>query len=188
MIQKSALSLITLAVLATTAQAKKCFNAQDIDVTWKAYKTLAKIGVGGNFSQTKLEIKNTNTSTLKELLLDAEVKTNLSFLDAHLALKNNNIATFFTALLSAKNVQAKVIAVHKTSIDVSITLNNQTRTIPMAYSTEDGVIKATGVIDAIDYALVPALGILNSKVAGHLNKGWNDISIGFTLPYTKKCQ
>jgi len=186
-IGKSALSLMVLAVLGTAVEAKECFNTNKIDVTWTSYKTLAKIGVGGNFSKVDLKIVNKDASDVKKMLLNAEIRTSLEALDAKMDLKNSNIAKFFTANLADKVVIAKVILVTNKKLDVSITLNKVTKTIPMSYTVEKGIVKATGVIDGLDYKLVPALGILNMNVAGHKKKGWNDIAIGFELPYDTSC-
>lgn len=186
-IKNSALSLMTLAVLSSVVEAKECFNTDKINITWTSYKTLAKIGVGGDFSKVDLKVSNTDSLSVKKMLMDAKITTSLENLDAKLDLKNSNIAKFFTAHLDDKAVRAKIVAVHDKKMDVSIELNKVTLVIPMSYTVEDNKVKAKGVIDALDYKLVPALGILNSNVAGHLNKGWNDISIGFELPFSRAC-
>lgn len=169
-------------------QAKECYNANTIDVKWVSYKTMAKIGVGGNFSQINLHIQNTNTSTLKAMLEGATVDLNLKHLDAHMTLKNSNIVKFFTSGLGDKKISTKIISVDEKSLSIEITLNKITQTIPMKYSLKDSHILATGVIDALDFNLVPALRVLNKNVSGHKNKGWNDISISFNMPYNTKCQ
>lgn len=186
--KKSALSLITLAVLGSTAYAKGCYNAQNIDVTWTSYKTLSKIGVGGNFSKVDFSTKHKEAKTINDMLVGAKIETGLADIDAHMDLKNNNIAEFFTAHVKNKAIQAEIISVSTKSIEVDITLNDTTIRIPMKYTIEDAKVKATGVIDGFDYGLLPALNSLNTNVSGHLNKGWTDIDIGFELPYTNTCK
>ena len=179
-------SLVALSF--TTLNAKECFNSDSIDVKWVSYKTLAKIGVGGNFSKTDLSVAHANAATVAKMLEGSSVSLSLGDIDAHMALKNQNIAEFFTANLSTKNIIAKIISADAKKLLVSITLNGKTQKIPMSYTTKDGHIQANGVIDALDFDLVPALRTLNKNVAGHKNKGWNDISIAFDMPYTTTCK
>ena len=179
-------SLVALSF--TSLQAKECFNSNSIDVTWVSYKTMAKIGVGGNFSKTDFSVANANAGSIVKMLEGSSVKLSLSDIDAHMALKNQNIAKFFTANLSTKKITAKIISADEKKLLVSITLNGKTQKIPMSYTTKESHIVASGVIDALDFDLVPALRTLNKNVAGHKNKGWNDISIAFDMPYTTTCK
>ncbi len=182
------LSLVSVMILSTLGQAKECYNAQGIDVTWTSYKTLAKIGVGGNFSDVTLGVVNKNASDIKTLLTGSSVQTTLDSIDAHLALKNSNIATYFTANLDAKSISAKIISVTNKGLQLEITLNKITKVIPMKYTVAEGKVHAEGVIDALDFRLIRALRTLNTNVAGHKKKGWNDISIGFDMSVTSTCK
>jgi len=179
---------LTLGVFGSLLQAKECYNSDTIDIQWVSYKTLAKIGVGGNFSKSSLNILHTNATSVKEMLKGATVKLSLSNLDAHNPTKNSNIAEFFVANLLTKNSSAKIVSVDNKQLTVAITLNEKLLNIPMSYRVEGEKIMASGVIDALDFDLVPALRTLNKNVAGHKNKGWNDITIAFTMPFTTSCK
>ncbi len=171
-----------------TAQAKECYNADTIDVGWTSYKTMSKIGVGGNFSKTTLDILHKNTPSVEDMMLDARVTLNLKNIDAHLALKNSNIATYFTSNLSSHKIKAQIVSIDDKNVEVKITLNNIAQVIPMSYTKKNSHLLAKGVIDALDFQLVTALRTLNKNVSGHKNKGWNDISISFDIPYTTTCK
>jgi hypothetical protein len=179
---------MALGLLTTSLQAKECYNAESLNVKWISYKTLAKIGVGGNFSNTLFTTAHKDASSALMMLQDATVKLSLSKLDAHNPTKNSNIAQFFVANLSSKDVQAKIVTADEKKLTVAITLNKKTLNIPMSYKIDNSKIIATGVIDALDFDLVPALRTLNKNVAGHKNKGWNDISIAFEMPFTTTCK
>jgi len=186
--KKIILSTAIALLMANTLQAKECFDAQKMDVTWTSYKTMAKIGVGGDFSKVNLKVINKKAPTIESMLKGASVTLELRDIDAHLSLKNSNIAEFFTSKLDSKNIIAQIIAVDAKKMTLHITLNGITKTVPMFYTLKDSHIVAKGVIDAVDFELVPALRNLNKNVAGHKNKGWNDISIGFDMPYTNSCR
>ena len=186
-ILSSAFALLSLGLLSSSLQAKECYNAKSVDVTWTSYKTMAKIGVGGNFSNTQLTLTHKEALSPQQMLKDAEVSLSLTKIDAHNPTKNSNIATYFVSNLKSKSINAKIISADDKKLTVSITLNKESHNIPMTYKVDGSKIVATGVIDALDFALVPALRTLNKNVAGHKNKGWNDISIAFSMPFTKNC-
>jgi hypothetical protein len=179
---------LTLGLFGSLLSAQECYNSNTIDIKWVSYKTLAKIGVGGNFSKNSLKILHKDAPSLKEMLTDATVKLSLDNLDAHNSAKNSNIATFFVANLLTKKSSATIVSVDNKQLTVAITLNKKSLNIPMNYRVEGDKIIASGVIDALDFDLVPALRTLNKNVAGHKNKGWNDIAIAFTMPFTTNCK
>ena len=185
---KTIIAIFSLLLLTSLTQAKECYNANTIDVKWTSYKTMAKIGVGGNFSKTNLQLAHKNNPSIQKLLNGAKVTLNLTSIDAHLALKNSNIADFFTANLSTDEIHTKVIYINEKSLNLQVTLNGITQIIPMKYTSKNSHIMASGVIDALDFHLVPSLRVLNKNVSGHKNKGWNDISISFDMPYTTTCK
>ena len=186
--KKIILSGVLALMTSVTLGASECYNANELDVKWVSYKTMAKIGVGGNFSKSTLTLAHNNASSLAIMLEGATVTLSLAKIDAHNPTKNSNIAEFFVANLAAKNITAKIVKADEKHLLVAITLNKKTQNIPMSYTVKEGEITATGVIDALDFDLVPALRTLNKNVAGHKNKGWNDISIAFDMPFSTTCK
>ena len=181
----STISILSASLFASSLSAQ-CININKVDVNWTSFKTLSKIGVSGTFKDVKLETK-TNASTTKEALLNSSVKINMKEIDAKADIKTNNILKYFVANLENEEIEAKIINVYDKTLDLVITLNGTTKTIPMKYIVRENNIVSSGVIDALDFNLAPALKILNTKVAGHLNKGWYDIPVGFELAYNSTC-
>jgi len=179
-------SVLVCVALSKTLSAKECVNIKKLDVNWTSYKTLEKIGVSGHFNNVNIKSKQ-NASNINHLLLNTTVNLNMSHLDADNDMKNSAINKFFVNNLSTKNVSANVVSLYEKSLDVKIMLNGVTKVIPMKYTIDEGKIKAMGVIDALDFGLASALKILNTAVAGHLNKGWYDIPISFDITYNTKC-
>ncbi len=183
-ILSATLALMGFGLFSSALQAKECFHAKSIDVKWVSYKTMAKIGVGGNFSSSSFAQETEDATSTAVMLQGATVKLSLANLDAHNPTKNSNIAEYFVANLSAKEINAKIVSADEKQLTVAITLNKRTQNIPMSYTIKNSKIIANGVIDALDFDLVPALRTLNKNVSGHKNKGWNDISIAFEMPFT----
>lgn len=174
-------------IFSSTLSAKECVNLDKVNVKWTSFKTLEKIGVSGTFKKVQLSSKE-NSSSLKEALESAKVKINISDIDANAAIKTNNILKYFVTNLETKNIDAKIKNVYDKSLEIELYLNGKKQIIPMSFTNKNNTIMAKGVIDALDFNLSPALKILNTEVAGHLNKGWYDIPIYFNLAYLKECK
>lgn len=185
-ISKISLGTLLSLALSTSLSANECINLDNAQVNWTSYKTLAKVGVSGTFNEVKLQT-NKNAIDIKNALLGSSVKIDIKNIDAKAQIKTDNILKFFVAHLDNTDINAKIKNVYKDTLDVEITLNNMTKTIPMNYRIENNKIVSNGVIDGLDFALVPALKVLNTQVAGHLNKGWYDIPLSFSLDYKNKC-
>lgn len=183
---KLTISVLACVVLSKTLVAKECVNIEKLNVGWTSFKTLEKIGVSGNFRDIKI-LSGKNSSDIKELLVNTKVKLQMEKLDAGEDIKNNAIKKFFVNNLASKDVDAKVVGLSGDTLSLEITLNGITKVIPMKYEMSKNEVKSKGVIDALDFGLGSALRVLNTSVAGHLNKGWYDIPISFDLMYNKKC-
>ena len=181
----STISILCASLFASSLSAQ-CININKADVNWTSFKTLSKVGVSGTFKEVKLETKK-NASSTKEALLNSSVKISMKNIDAKADEKTNNILKYFVANLENEKIKAKVINVYDETLDLTITLNGKTKTIPMKYVIRENNIVSSGVIDALDFDLAPALKILNTEVAGHLNKGWYDVPVGFELSYNTTC-
>jgi hypothetical protein len=188
LLKLGSLSLLCVLALSSNVQAKSCFNSDKIDVKWVSYKTLAKIGVSGNFSKVDLKITNKDAKDVQTLLTSARLDISLDAIDAHMDLKNSNIAKFFTALLDDKEIKTKIISATEKNLQLEVTLNGTTQTIPMSYESTESKVTAKGVIDGLDFGLTKALKSLNINVSGHKKKGWSDISISFEMDVSSECK
>ena len=68
-------------------------------------------------------------------------------------LKTFNIKKFFIKKIKNKLVKIKVIKVDNSTINIGINLNGISKIIPMQYIVKNNIIKASGVIDALDFNL-----------------------------------
>ena len=186
-IKKLLLSQLSTALILTSLNANECVDIKSVDIGWTSYKTMAKIGVSGTFKNVKLS-KSKNTSDIKSALTGTSVAINMKNIDAKAAIKTSNILKYFVPKLSTEGINATIIKVGEKSLALEILLNGRKQVIPMKYSLDGGVMQATGVIDARDFGMEKALRNLNKNVAGHRNKGWLDIAIGFELIYTDVCK
>ena len=194
--KKILLSLITMISLtyATQPAATGCVLVQpaDINVNWKAYKTLGKLGVGGKFTSVKYTPAALEGKNFKELFVGSKVSIDVSKIDTGNPGRDETLVKDFFSVLKGKTIEGEIVDIKKTdkhekgkprtgSIDVKITMNEKTLTIPMKYVYTDGKFNATGTIDLLDFTASDALASINKSCFDlHKGKTWSDVSIGFS--------
>jgi len=191
--KKTLFSIITLATL-VSANGGGCVLVQsnDMNVTWKAYKTLAKIGVGGQFTGVAYTPNKKEGKNFNELLVGSKVSIDLTKIDTKNKGRDKTLVDNFFGKLNGKTIDAIVVGIKRDKgtdgkklyqgvVDVNVTMNSKTVTIPMKYNYKDENFKAKGTIDIFDFSANDALKSINkSCFALHKGKTWNDVSIEFS--------
>ena len=194
--KKTFLALITLVSLtyATQPAATGCVLVQpsNMNVTWKAYKTLGKLGVGGKFTDVKYTPAAIEGKNFQELFVGSKVSIDLSKIDTGNPGRDETLVKDFFSVLKGKMIDAEITDIKKTDkhekgkprtgiVSVKITMNEKTLTIPMKYFYSEGKFDATGTIDLFDFAASDALSSINKSCFDlHKGKTWSDVSIGFS--------
>jgi polyisoprenoid-binding protein YceI len=194
--KKILLSLITLVSLsyATQPAATGCVLVQpaNMNVTWKAYKTLGKLGVGGKFTAVKYTPAALEGKNFRELFVGSKVSIDVSQIDTGNPGRDETLVKDFFSVLKGKTIEGEITNIKKTdkhvkgkprtgSIDVKMTMNEKTLIIPMMYVYSEGKFDATGTIDLFDFAASDALSSINKSCFDlHKGKTWSDVSIGFS--------
>lgn len=178
------LGLLTTAIL----MAGECtYRVKDIDITWKAYKTPAKIGVGGTFDAIKLSAMPDKTP--ESLLEGAKVIVDTQSVDSKNRGRDAKLVKFFFNVQGVKTITAEVKRLDKDTAYVDITMNGTTRTIPMKVAFDDDDIKAEGYIDLGDFGMLPSLeSITKACYDLHQGKTWQDVEIAFEIKTLEKCK
>lgn len=164
-------------------------QSDDINITWKAYKTLGKIGVGGQFTDIKYTPNQKIGKNFRELFVGSIVSINMNKINTGDSSRDKTlIDSFFSKM--GKTIEGKIVGIEAEKrvgkeprrgvIDVDISMNKKTLTIPMAYQYNKGDFIATGTIDLFDFAGSNALSTLNKNCFDlHQGKTWNDVDIEF---------
>ena len=192
--------LLSIMILSTTLLAEGevrktgCTLSQEgaVTVGWKAYKTPAKIGVGGIFDDVVYSAIQKEGKNFKEILVGSSVKINTNSVNSKNAGRDKKLVASFFKLLGSPTIHAKIIDIKQTSekkkrpregtITITITMNSISKDIPMHYIYHKGVMQAQGFIDLLDFQGSKALASIN-KACFDLHKGktWNDVAINFSL-------
>ena len=141
---------------------------------WIAFKTPLKLGVKGTFDKIDF-------ATGDGCLEGAKVHIYKSSVDTKNPGRDKTLRLFFFDRLKGA-IEAKILKVHEKTLDVAITLNGTTKTIPFFYTKKDGLIHAKGVIDLLDFDASKALSsIAKACFDKHQGKTWNDVELRFTI-------
>jgi len=191
--KKIALSLILAFGLAEAS----CSFAQptDVDVTWKAFKTPLKLGVGGHFTKVNYTSSVKSSTDLNTLVAGSTVAIEVASVDSNNKGRDEKLLNDFFKQMAGPNIKAKILSLkknkdaRKTGIaTVSVTMNGVTREVPMKYSFSGGILSADGVIDLLDFKALKALNAINKSCYDlHQGKTWSDVNIGFTMTIKATC-
>ena len=184
--------LLPMAFLFSLSHAGGCLLTQsnDMNVSWKAYKTFAKLGVGGQFTSVKYTPNAKEGKNFKELLVGSSVEIDITKVNTKNPTRDKTLVDMFFKKLKGKTIQGKVTAIYPNKrekgkpytgkLDISITMNEKTLTIPMSYHYDKEHFNAKGVIDLFDFEAKPALKSINKSCYDlHKGKTWSDVSIEF---------
>ena len=193
---KILLSLATLLTMsyATEPAATGCVLVQPntMNVNWKAYKTLGKIGVGGKFTSVTYTPHALEGKNFKELFVGSKVSIDLSKIDTGNPGRDETLVKDFFSVMKGKTIEGEIVDIKKTDkhekgkprtgvVSVKLTMNEKTLTIPMKYIYTDGKFDASGTIDLLDFTAGDALASINKSCYDlHKGKTWSDVSIAFS--------
>jgi hypothetical protein len=190
------LSLFLIATLSSAEEmgTKKgsCILSQDgsVSVSWMAYKTPAKAGVGGMFDSVKYKAIAPEGNNFREILVGSSVVIDTSSVNSNHESRDATLVKFFFKQMNDSKIKAKIVDIKsdkrmrgkpKTGVmSVAVTMNGATKKVPMSYVFDNGDLSASGHIDILDFSASKALSSINKACYDlHDGKTWSDVAIGF---------
>ena len=175
-------------LLAFTAFADCTYQSNSTKVSWKAFKTYEKIGVGGSFDRVIVQPKSANT--LEALLVGSTVKIDTASINSGNPGRDATLVASFFQFQHVDSIDATIVSIKESKAMVKITMNNRTTlTVPMTYKVEDSKVIAKGVIDLGDFGMLSSLSSINKACFDlHGGKTWQDVEIGFEIPIKSDCR
>ena len=184
-----------------TKPAMHCTLSQEgpVKISWKAFKTPMKVGVGGTFATVNFKPVKQKGINFAEILTGASVTIDEASVDSGNQGRDVKLVKFFFEQMSGKQIVGKIVSVKhdpivrgkpKTGIlDVELTMNGITRKVPMRYRFDQGTLSAEGTIDLFDFNANNALQALNKACfTKHQGKTWNDVTIAFSTHIKAVCE
>jgi len=189
--KKIIISLFTLFTFSLASGGCVLVQSGDMNVTWKAYKTLAKVGVAGAFTFVKYVPVAKEGKNFAALLVGSTVSIDTTQINTGNPSRDTTLVKMFFKQLKSTSIEGKIVAMkaakrvkgqpHTGVLDVMLTMNGKTLTIPMQYHYEKEHFKAMGTLDIFDFAGDVALTTINKSCYDlHKGKTWNDVSIMFS--------
>lgn len=164
-----------------------------IKVIWTAYKTTERVGVSGSFDTVLVE-GTAQEGTLTEVLANASFNIPTSSVNSANPDRDGKIVKhFFSSMVGGSELSGKVLAASDSELNVLLTMNGVTDTVPFALSASDSLLSLVGTIELADYQALASADSLN-KVCFDLHKGadgvsklWPDVKLEISAQLKQVC-
>ncbi len=170
------------------------FNKDSVTVSWTAFKTTEKIGVGGTFDQITIEGTENNAS-ITNVFSNASFSIPVASINTNNPDRDKKIQEFFFGkLVGAETLTGKVVSIAEDKAVVAITLNGVEKEVEMDVATPDQSIALEAVIDVTNWNAQAGVDGLNEAchdlhMAGDgVSKLWPDVKISITSVLDKTCK
>jgi polyisoprenoid-binding protein YceI len=192
--------LATLSLATETKAPMVCTltHAGPVSVTWTAFKTPMKAGVGGTFDKIAFTPLHKSGKNFNELFKGATLTINETSVNSGNKGRDAKLIKYFFDMMEGAEIHAKVINIQSESnekgkpktgiMTTEITMNKVVKVVPLKYVYDQGKLRATGTIDLFDFKAAPALQALNIACFDlHQGKTWNDVTIDFATNIEAVC-
>lgn len=178
-----------------------CFYVYDqttgTQVRWTAFKTTAKVGVGGQFNQVNVTAGEKSTK-ITDVIQD--IKFNIPTSSTNTADESRDskiVESFFGAMNQTDLIIGQVKSVEGDNTAGTctfyLTINNIEREAVLNYTIEGATISLTGEIDLVNWGAEDAVNSLN-EVCGPLHTGedgvtktWSVVELAIETTLKKDC-
>lgn len=163
---------------------KYSYDPNGTVVSFTAFKTTDKVGVGGKFMKFDVTPKTTEVSDAKDILPGLTFSIPVSSIETNDAGRNAKIVQhFFGTLANNETIKGEVKSVSNGKATVSITMNDITKDVELTAKADKNVVVMKGSIDVADWDGMGAINALN-KICYDLHKGadgqsklWSDVEL-----------
>jgi polyisoprenoid-binding protein YceI len=159
-------------------------------VSWTAFKTPKKVGVGAKFSDFTITAKS--AKTVAEMLDGATFDINSQSVDSGDKGRDVKIQQFFfKKMLKGTKITGKVLKSTEDMADVEITMNGSKQVVPMnsKFDEKSGKLILNGEIDVLKFGMKSNLAAL-TKACFEKHEGvtWPDVNIELSANVKTICK
>ena len=195
------LSLLCFVALLPQGQAKTCtygITQDDVKVEWTAFKTNDKVAVKGTFNKMTLN-GATSAQSLAALAQGLSIDIDGGSIESGNPGRNVTVKQFlFEKFVPASAMQAKVVKLSgdekSGSIDIALSLNGVSKTLPFAYTVKDNVLEAKASMQMFDFGLKAAFDSIHQTCKSqHIGKDgvaktWDVVELMVSGKFSKTCK
>jgi polyisoprenoid-binding protein YceI len=159
-------------------------------VSWTAFKTPKKVGVGAKFSDFTITAKS--AKTVAEMLDGSTFDINSQSVDSGDKGRDVKIQQFFfKKMLKGTKITGKVLKSTEDMADVEITMNGSKQVVPMnsKFDEKSGKLILNGEIDVLKFGMKSNLAAL-TKACFEKHEGvtWPDVNIELSANVKTICK
>ncbi|WP_044200785.1 YceI family protein [Flammeovirga sp. OC4] len=166
------------------SEAKYSYDPNGTVVSFTAFKTTDKVGVGGKFLEFDVTPKTAEVSNAIDILPGLTFSIPVSSIETNDKGRNGKIVQyFFGTLANNETIKGEVKSVSNGKATVSITMNDMTKDVELVAKADKNVVVMKGSIDVATWNGLDAINALN-KVCYDLHKGadgqsklWSDVEL-----------
>jgi polyisoprenoid-binding protein YceI len=189
--------LLSVAVLGLTfsafAKPQICsfdYQKEGSTLSWTAFKTPKKVGVGAKFSDFTINAKNAKSTD--DLLASATFEINSQSIDSGDKGRDMKIAQFFFKnMLKGTKISGKVLKVSNNVADVEMTMNGATKVISMTSKFDEASSKliVKGALDVLEFGMKDNLAaITKACYEKHEGVTWPNVDLELSAAVKKSCK
>ncbi len=189
--------LLSVAVLGLTfsafAKPQICsfdYQKEGSTLSWTAFKTPKKVGVGAKFSDFTITAKNAKSTD--DLLASASFEINSQSIDSGDKGRDMKIAQFFFKnMLKGTKISGKVLKVSNNVADVEMTMNGATKVISMTSKFDEASSKliVKGALDVLEFGMKDNLAaITKACYEKHEGVTWPNVDLELSAAVKKSCK
>ncbi len=179
-----------------TMEPKSCeysFNADSTLVTWTAFKTTEKIGVGGQFDV--INVSGTQTAaTAEEVFSGASFEIPVNSINTNNPDRDMKIQKFFFgSLTGSEMLSGRLVSITANSAEVALSMNGVEKMVNMTYSMNGDAVLLETTINVGEWNAQAGVDALNKEcyelhMAGDgVSKLWPEVKIGIRSVLNKAC-
>ena len=166
------------------------YDANGTTLSWTAFKTPKKAPVKIKF--TKFKITATKMPTLEQMFASATFEVNSQSVDSGDKARDAKIMQFFfKKMMGGNNIKGKVLKAEADKLEVEMTMNKVTKTVPMSMKFDETTSMATltGKVDVLEFALKDNLAALTKAcMEKHEGVTWPDVELELVAKIKKSCK
>lgn len=163
---------------------KYSYDPNGTVVSFTAFKTTDKVGVGGKFLKFDVTPKVTEVSNAVDILPGLTFSIPVNSVETNDKGRNGKIVQyFFGSLANNETIKGEIKSVANGKAKVSITMNDITKDVELVAKADKNIVVLKGSIDVANWNGLDAINALN-KVCYDLHKGadgksklWSDVEL-----------
>lgn len=170
------------------------YDSNQTSLSWTAYKTSEKVGVGGKFTDFEVTPNAQTAKTPEDFLKNLRFSISAKSIDTMNPERDTKIFAFFFTPFAAETIEGEILEVENGKATLNLTMNGQTQKVTLNYTLSEGKkVQLTGNIDLLNWNGSHAIKMLNDacydlhKGVDGKSKLWSEVGIAVTSELKENC-